>query len=125
MIVPSLAGITLNKSLSLYGLNENPDVAYNVTQLLGGNTHVQIDSIVSSPLLELTATDGTMKQGWFCQSQIDQLKAIAAQAQPVALIHEEGTFQVLILEFDLDEWHVFEPPNPNKRFSGHILLQVV
>lgn len=122
----SLAGIDLDSNLQLIGFETNPDIAYSVRELLGGGAVIQTDQrAVGASLGLLALDDGTIQMGKFCSHQIDSLKTVAAAGQPVVLVHPHGTHTVYILEFDVVQSDRREPPGPNKRFHGTILLQEV
>jgi hypothetical protein len=120
-----LAGIQLNDNLVLDGLLGNPDTLSSISTTLGGNSVIQIKPSYTSRKLDLVALDSGAKQGWLCHAQIEALKAIANQAQPVALEYNEETYSVLIMNIEVKEWFSWEPINDYKRYSGSVSLQEV
>ena len=124
----SLAGIDLNPNLYLEDVDDDPLVFNSVRNLLGGNNVVQIQPKISGPLMRLTAFGPNPRIGWFCQNQFDSFRTLARAGNAVTLVHDRvGTIQVQILAIeDVDQLDTNIPQsNPNKRFSGSIILQEV
>lgn len=121
----SIGSITLQKDLVLKGLASDKPVMYNMTQMLGGNEHIEIDTASGTPTLTLEAITSPKIQGWFCYSHILAVEDLAREAQLVVLIHNDLSKNVLIVDYTWDEWYTWEPLGPNKRYSGSITLKEV
>lgn len=124
----TLAGITLNDNLYLEGVDDDPPVLSSTRNLLGGNNVVQLQAKLSGPAMRLTSFGPNPRIGWFCQHQFDSIRTIARAGNAVSLTHDrKGTIQVIILDIvDVEQLDSNIPQsNPNKRFSGSIILQEV
>jgi hypothetical protein len=118
----SLAGIPLHNSLILEGYFDTPDIHYSVTPTFGGEVIQVLPASVGKDL-NLVAEGSSVKQGWFCYSQIESLKTIAKNGETVVLNYNGSIYNVLIISFDMMEWYKWDPIHSDKRYSGHIKLK--
>lgn len=118
----TLAGISLNPNLILNDRINRNAIMYSITRNLDGSQTVLTSPTSDSSIINLTALDMSVKQGWYCTEQIELLRDIAALGASVELIYNGELINVVILEFDLEEWYSWEPPGPYKRWSGNIKL---
>lgn len=117
-----LAGVTLNSNLVLEGQLNTPNILWSATPTFGGEV-IQTMPVSLGHLLHIKALSSGAKQGWFCKSQIESLRDIADVGGEVTLQYYGDNYSGIIVEFDLVEWFSWEPPNPNKRYSGHIAFK--
>lgn len=118
----TLGGVPLNSSLVLESVENSPDFAYSTQRTIGGNLAIQTSSLNGGRVFMLTTKSTGSLMGMWCQSQIDQLKTIAAAQFPVTLDHPRGVFNVLIAEFDVEPFDDREPISPVKQYTGGVKL---
>jgi hypothetical protein len=121
----TLNGVPLNDNLILRGHEERPLAMINVAPTLGGADVIQGLQLNASVPMELVALGGAKKQGWFCSFQIELINAMMSSISPVVLNYHGVDYEVIVTDRQLEEWHTWEPPNDNKRFSGSIFLRGV
>jgi len=109
----TLGGVTLSDHLVLDGLETAPLVSHSQRRTLTGESVVQAAPMVGGRALSLLA-DGHLT--------LDQIQAVRALAgQVVTLTHGRGTFTVLVIGMDIEQFF-FDNVDPvgNSRYSGRI-----
>ena len=122
----TLGGVTLSSHLHLIGGESKPPLAYSTRETLGGTLVVQRDPAVFNRQWELVAkNDGAYRMGCYTKAQLDSLRTVAEIMDPVVLDHPDGTYNVIILEFNVEPSEDRELPSSTKTYHGSILLQEV
>jgi len=123
--------VELDDNLHLMGFETNPPINYSVRYTLGGNKIVQTHPRTSGAELRLIARhDGSSRMGQFCSSHLDSLRALAETGNTYALTHPAvtalgRTVNVKITMFNVEQSDEREPPGPNKKWHGEILLEEI
>lgn len=123
-------GNWLDDNLHLTGLENNPDINYSTRTTLGGNLVVQTHPRNVGATIKLIARhDGSSRMGQFCSSHLDALKAVSALGVAVPIVHPAidvaDNVQVYVFEIKVEQSDEREPPGPNKKWHGEIILQEV
>ena len=122
----SIQSVNLDDDLHLFGEHTNPPINYSIKTTLGGNQVVLTHPRTVGASLRLVArNDGSSRMGQFCSSHLDSLRALAETGGTYVLTHRGSTKNVMILEFNVEQSEEREPPGPNKKWHGEIILQEV
>ena len=114
----SLGGIPLSDELVL--TPGQPEIGYSVRPLIGGANWVQIDGASGGREMVLEGVNH------WTYGQMEQIRALQAQALKVELIHHLGTFQVYILDTgDLRLTRKVKNPIAESLCTGSITLREV
>lgn len=120
----TLAGITLNDSLFLQGIETAQKVAVNQFRTLGGESRLQAQPLTGGRALQLTTVnaDGSLTGNW-CQSQIDALKVYEGTGIPVLLVDRyDRQYTVLIVSINVTQFEQRVPIHPGKLWVGSISM---
>lgn len=123
--------VELDDNLHLLGFETSPLLNYSIRQTLGGNQIIQTHPRTSVASLRLIARhDGHSRMGQFCTKHLDSLRSLAVVGLSYSLTHPAVTalgrpVNVIILDFDINQSDEHEPPGPNKKWHGEIILQEV
>ncbi|MCK4815583.1 hypothetical protein KA005_07430 [bacterium] len=120
----TLAGIELNDSLFLQGVETAPKVAVNQFRTLGGESRLQVQSLIGGMGLQLTTVnaDGSLTGRW-CQQEIDDLKVYEGTGVPVLLVDRYSRqYTVLITSINVTQFEQKVPIHPGKLWVGSISM---
>lgn len=120
----TLAGIEINNSLFLQGVETERKVIVNQFRTLEGESRLQVRPLTGGRELRLTSVsdDGALT-GWWCQHHIDALKPHEATGVPVQLVDRYARqYTVLIIKIDVTQHNQREPVNPSKKWVGSISM---
>jgi len=128
--VIQIDGNWLDDNLHLFGFETSHPINYSVRYTLGGNKVIQTHPRSSGASLRLVArNDGSSRMGQFCSSHLDVLRAVAAAGAAVPIVHPAidpvDNVQVYVLVFNVEQSDEREPPGPNKKWHGEILLEEI
>lgn len=119
-----LGTIDLNESLYLSGIDNANNIAISQSRTLGGGSVVQSVSLDGGRNFSLSTvnTDGSITGMW-CQSQIDLIKEQEKTGVPILLIYRDrGTFNVLIISTNFQQYDQREPVHEFKKYTGSISM---
>jgi hypothetical protein len=116
----SLGGVLLNDDLYLDGIENAKKLAVTrYTHLAGTSTTVAMP-LSGGRTLTLMTTSSPL-QGIWCQSQVDQIKAIEGTGAQVTLTYRDrGNFEVIISGTNFKQFNKRESVNPNKKYTGSV-----
>lgn len=119
-----LAGVELNDNLTLAGIETARVISAEKKWSLDGYLHVNALALANGEELTLGTTDQDGKrQGVWCKSQIDLIKAAQALAAAVVLNYRETYYNVLIADTsELNVLYQSQLEGPNKKYVGRITL---
>ena len=120
----SIGAIVLNESLYLSGIENANNVAVSQSRTLGGGSVVQLMTLDGGRSLTLSTinADGSITGMW-CQSQIDDIKALEATGIHATLTNRDrGTFTVLIVSTNFQQYDQREPVHEFKKYTGSVAL---
>jgi len=112
----TLGSVTLSDHLILSGLETAPDIVVNQRRTVGGESVVQTAPVSGGRSLTLAG------ENHYTLQQIQDVKALAAIGSPVTLVHDRGTFTVLISDLDVEPTIKFANPAAADWYSGEIFL---
>jgi len=120
----TLAGITLNDSLFLQGIETAQKVIVNQLRTLRGESKLQVQTLTGGRTLQLTTVnaDGSLTGKW-CQQEIDDLKIHEASGIPVLLVDRyDRQYTVLITSINVTQFEQRVPIHPGKLWVGSISM---
>lgn len=123
----TLAGIELNNSLFLDGVENERKVIINKFRTLDGESRIQAKPKTGGrPLRLTTVSDDGAITGIFCQNHIDALKPFEATGIPVLLVDRYNRQYIVVLEkIDVTQLNQREPISPTKKWVGSISMTEV
>lgn len=112
----TLGGVTLSEHLVLSGLEPAPGVVHSQRRTLLGESVVQVAPVQGGRRLSLSG------ENHFTLAQIQAVKALESAGQAVTLVHDRGTFTVLIVGTPVEPAVDYADPAADDWYSGEILL---
>jgi len=112
----TLGSVTLSDELILSGLETAPDVVVNQRRTVTGESAVQVAPIAGGRALTLSG------ENHFTLAEIQAVKALAAAGSAVALVHDRGTFSVLITGTPVVPTGDHANPGSDAWYSGDITM---
>ena len=112
----TLGGITLSDHLVLSGLETAKDIVVNQRRSLTGESIIQSGPVSGGRTLTLSGD-----KHWTL-AQIQAVKALAALGQTVTLVHDRGTFTVLIVTTPVEPVIEYVDPAATDYYSGDITM---
>ena len=108
----TLGGVTLSDHLVLDGLETAPLIAHSQRRTLTGESVVQSAPMSGGRALSLRS------ENHLTLEQINQVRALAGQA--VTMVHDRGTFTVLVVGIDVEAAFDHADPKTDDWYSGTI-----
>jgi hypothetical protein len=118
----TLGGVVISDNMFLDGLLNSPMTGQTQRRLIGGESVVFVQPQVGGRTMTLGSQSAGSTQGIWCQSVIEELKVLEAQAQPLTLNYRGATYNVLIKQMDFSPFVQNELEGPNKGYLGTITL---
>lgn len=123
----TLGSTTLNPHLRLRGLESAPPITTSATTSFDGTVDVLTMAAPITRRLSLVALrTGRGIEGFFTLAQLDSIRAIAAAGQPTTLVHDRGSFTVLITGLvDIEPVIDYRNPTAAAIYVGSVELQEI
>ena len=119
-----IGDIVLDDNLRLHGIETAKDIAVEQIGVLDGSSVFQTMPFSGGRQLSLVATrDGNTLKGKILRWQLMAIKSLASGGQPVALVHDLGTFSVLIVSTaEMVPFYDYKNPQDDDPYVGSIQM---
>lgn len=113
-----LGTLTLSDDLVLAGLDNAPVVAFSQRRTTSGRSVIRTDPVVGGRTLSLQS------ERHLTLADVTAIRALAAQNEPVTLVHHRGTFTVKVVgtPVEMDDVELYSNPPDDTWYSGEITL---
>lgn len=120
----TLAGISVSKNMHLLGVTQANQVAYQHTRTVEGVSKLLVKPTPGGRVMSISSSQiGNAVQGIWCQSVIDEIKAVEKLASPVLLDYYGDLYTVYIVDTtDFTQMFQFEPISPTKSYTGKVTI---
>lgn len=121
----TLGGITISDNMYLDGIENASLASLQSERTVDGLSLTAAKATPGGRLLTLGSVVDSSIMGIWCQSVIDEIKAIEAVPQVIELNYHGDTYNVIIESVDFTQLFKFEPVTENKKYTGQVTLKEV